>query len=58
MSLDISATQKKRVERIERLRSYFGEEKPEIYEERPSDAELDFTNMSDGEVAEYLKRSS
>lgn len=55
---DMSLRQTKSVEKIKRLREYFREDSPEIYEWTPSDETLDFATMSDDDVAEYLKRSS
>ncbi|HEY3987827.1 MAG TPA: hypothetical protein VGM02_00920 [Acidobacteriaceae bacterium] len=57
MTLTISATQQKRTEKIERFRRYFGTERPEIYEWTTTDESLDFSTMSDDEVAEYLKKN-
>lgn len=56
MSLEISATQLKRVNKIVRLKEYFKTDCPEIYEWEPEDEGLDFSIMSDPEVEVYLKR--
>ena len=55
---DISPRQRNMAEKIERLRKYFSEDSPRIYEWTPSDEALDFANMSDQDVAEYLKQST
>lgn len=53
----MSETQKKRVEKIERLRRYFKTDRPEIYEWDVTDEMIDFKSMSDSEVSEYLERN-
>ena len=50
--------QRKRAEKIERLRTYFNEYSPRTYEWTTSDEELDFANMSDEDVARYLEHST
>jgi hypothetical protein len=56
--VDISPTQQKRVNKIARLRQYFqGVDSPEIYEWTPAtDEQLDFAQMTDDQIAAYLKR--
>jgi hypothetical protein len=54
MSLEMSATQQKRVEKIERLRKYLGSDRPEIHEWSPADEQLSFREMSDSEIKIYL----
>jgi hypothetical protein len=56
MPVEMSVTQRKRLEKIERLKEYFGHDWPEIYVWHPAvDEALDFKAMSDKEVAKYLK---
>jgi len=56
MGVEISDTQQKRVDKIERLRRYFGSDRAEIYEWDPKlDEQLDFKAMTDEEVTKYLK---
>lgn len=56
MQVEMSVTQRKRVEKIERLRLYFGTDRPEIYEWNPAvDEALDFKPMTDAEITEHLK---
>jgi hypothetical protein len=55
VGIEISSSQQKRVEKIARLREYFGNDCPEIYEWSVEDERLDFKLMSDYEVSEYLK---
>lgn len=51
-----SPTQRKRLEKIARLRKYFGNVySPRIYEWEITDEPLDFARMNDGEIAAYLK---
>jgi hypothetical protein len=57
MSIEITARQQKTVEKIKRLRKYYDEDRPEIYEWSPSDEALDFASMSDEEVTDYLKKN-
>jgi hypothetical protein len=57
MTLTISATQQKRTEKMERFRKYFGTERPEISEWTTTDENLDFSAMSDDDIAEYLKKT-
>jgi hypothetical protein len=55
MGLEISATQQKRVDKIERLRLYFGTDRPEIYTWAcETDELLDYSTMSDEEVAKHV----
>lgn len=49
--------QNKRAAKIERLRRFFAAERPEIYEWSVTDENLDFSKMSDAEVAEYLRKN-
>jgi len=59
MSLEFSSSQKKRSEKIERLRKYFsGIDSPQIYEWTGTDEETDFSRMSDADVAKYLGESA
>jgi hypothetical protein len=56
MGIDISVTQQKRVEKVERLRRYFTSDRREIYEWTPNvDESLDWESMTDEEVFKYLK---
>jgi hypothetical protein len=55
MGLDISVTQQKRVDKIERLRKYFPSDTPEIYDWTATDEAIDFKSMTDGELAKYLQ---
>jgi hypothetical protein len=53
---DMSPTQRKRLEKISRLRRYFSEDDPRVYEWSPAmDETLDFASMSDGDVEQYLR---
>jgi hypothetical protein len=52
--MEMSVTQQKRVNKIERLKKYFGSDCPEIYEWSPTDEHLSFTEMSDSEIKIYL----
>jgi hypothetical protein len=55
MGLEISETQQKRVNKIERLRLYFKSDRPEIYVwHAATDELLDYSTMSDREVAEHV----
>jgi hypothetical protein len=55
MGIDVSVTQQKRTDKIERLRRYFPSDTPEIYEWNPNrDEVIDFKSMTDGELAKYL----
>jgi hypothetical protein len=56
MLVDMSPTQRKRIEKIERLRRYFkSEDRPESYEwSAGKDENLDFSSMTDDEVTAYL----
>jgi hypothetical protein len=55
MGLQMSETQQKRVDKIERLRLYFGTDRPEVYVWNPATDELlDYSTMSDREVAEHV----
>jgi len=58
MGVEISPTQQKRVDKIARLRQYFGqgEDRPEIYGWDTTDDSIDFKAMSDKEIGEYLTR--
>jgi hypothetical protein len=58
MGVEISETQRKRVAKVERLRKYFGTDRPEIYEWTPMDEKLEFATMSDVDLAKYLSESS
>jgi hypothetical protein len=52
----MSAGQRNRVEKIARLRKFFGpDDRPEIYEWGIADLKINFTRMSDREVVDYLK---
>ncbi len=56
MGVEPSATQRKRAEKVERLRRFFGaDNRVEIYEWSPADENLDFSGMSDEAIEEYLK---
>jgi hypothetical protein len=57
MTLTISATQQKRTEKTKRFLKYFGTERPEIHEWTTTDENLDFSAMSDDDIAEYLKET-
>jgi hypothetical protein len=59
MGIEMSVTQQKRVDKIERLRNYFATDRPEIYKWTPEvDEGLDFKSMTDGEIDAYLKPTS
>ncbi len=58
MAVEISDTQRKRVEKVERLRTYFKADAREIDEWSPSDETLDFKGMSDADVRAYLDGSA
>ena len=56
MGVEMSATQRKRVEKIERLRRFFrADNRLEIHEWSVADEKLKFSGMSDSAVEEYLK---
>jgi hypothetical protein len=55
MEMNISTTQQKRVEKVTRLREYFGTDKPEIYAWSVEDEKLDFKLMTNQEIEVYLK---
>ena len=56
MGVEPSATQRKRAEKVERLRRFFGaDNRVEIYEWTVADEKSDFSGMSDQEIEEYLK---
>jgi hypothetical protein len=56
MCVEMSVTQQKRVDKIERLRRHFVIDRPEIYAWDPVlDEPLDFKAMTDEEVTKYLK---
>jgi hypothetical protein len=56
MGVEPSATQRKRAEKVERLRRFFGaDNRVEIYEWDIADESLDFSRMSDQAIEEYLK---
>ena len=52
----MSETQAKRAAKVIRLRKYFGDDRPEIYGWSTTDENLDFSKMSDAEVAQYLAK--
>ncbi|HMH14176.1 MAG TPA: hypothetical protein VK578_13820 [Edaphobacter sp.] len=56
--MEISPTQQKRAEKISRLRKFYDNDSPRIYEWNTTDEDLNFSSMSDPEVAEYLKKTS
>jgi hypothetical protein len=57
--LEVSVTQQKRLDKIERMRRYFDSEQPGIYEwDAQVDEAIDFNSMTDVEVANYLKRGA
>ena len=56
MNSVISRTQQRRVEKVERLRKYFGHDSTEVHGWSADDEETDFKRMSDAQVAEYLKK--
>ncbi|MEZ2346606.1 hypothetical protein [Terriglobus sp. RCC_193] len=55
IDIQISDRQRKAVEKIARLRKYFGKERPEIYEWTTADESIDFAGMTDEQVASYLE---
>jgi hypothetical protein len=58
MSVEISPTQQKRVDKHERLLRYLGSDRPECHEWDPEKDELlDFKSMTDTEVTLYLASS-
>ena len=58
MGVEMSAGQKKRTEKVERLRKFFGgNDRIEIHEWVVADEGLEFSKMSDREVEEYLKNA-
>jgi hypothetical protein len=55
MGLDISSTQQKRLDKIERLRPFYVTDHPKIYEwHAHRDEPLDFKTMTDAEVVAYI----
>lgn len=56
MPVEMSVTQRKRLDKIERLRQHFApNDRPEIYEWDPkADEPLDFKAMTDAELTNYL----